>query len=424
MSAEIGYEALSKPREEAPPIDSLAQARAAAFAIAPGVLLAGVGGGMAFPVLPIVGVRAGLSLAFIGVILAANRFTRVLVNPFVGSGVDRFGGKRLLIAGLVSQSLVLGCYLAGVVTGHPGALFLIGRLLHGPSSACVFVAAQTLALDAGGREHKGVTSGIVRSSMAAGMPVGLVLGGVLAGTLGPAAAFGVSMFAPLLAAVVAAYRLPDLRERSSLRPPTFREIFASLASRPVLAIATVNFVSTFCALGVVLTTLVLIVHDRHLSVGGLSDEASSSVLMGALVLSMVASTPLAGRLSDRPGWRARLVLGGIVLMIPGVLLTGAARSPLSLALGLALVGLGMGVLTSPLLAMLGDLVAATERGRAVGCLQLFGDAGGTLGPIVGASLISPSGSMVPYAATAVILAAALPLGWWLIRADVRSPRVI
>ena len=37
------------------------------------MLLAGVAGGIAFPILPIVGVKAGLALPFIGVILAANR---------------------------------------------------------------------------------------------------------------------------------------------------------------------------------------------------------------------------------------------------------------------------------------------------------------------------------------------------------------
>lgn len=45
----------------------------AAWAIAPGVLLAGIAGGIAFPILPVVGLRAGLSLPFIGLIIAANR---------------------------------------------------------------------------------------------------------------------------------------------------------------------------------------------------------------------------------------------------------------------------------------------------------------------------------------------------------------
>src|SRR5262249_25023179 len=47
-----------------------------------------------------------------------------------GALVDRLGGKRLLVVGLFSQVVVLGFYLAGVLTKHTGALFLAGRLLH------------------------------------------------------------------------------------------------------------------------------------------------------------------------------------------------------------------------------------------------------------------------------------------------------
>ncbi len=391
-------------------------ARAGALAIAPGVILAGVGGGMAFPILPLVGLHAGLSLPFIGLILAANRFGRVLVNPFVGSAVDRHGGKRLLIMGLLAQSVVLGFYLAGVLTGHPGAFFLVGRLLHGPSSSCVFVAAQTLALHAGGREHKGLASGIVRSAMASGMPAGLVLGGLLAGWFGAARAFEVAMAAPLVAAGIAALQVPDLRASAAAPAHSFRQVLASLGSRTVAAVAAINFVSTFCALGVILTTLVLIIHERRITLGRFSDQTSSGLFMGVLVVFMALVAPLAGRLSDRRGWRGHVVMAGIVAMVPGVLLIGIARSPVVLAGGLALVGLGMGALTSPLLALLGDLVPSEVRGSAVGCLQLFGDAGGTLGPIVGTSLLATTG-ILAFAGTAGLLALTLPLGFWLVSAE-------
>jgi MFS family permease len=296
----------------------------------------------------------------------------VLVNPFVGSAVDRHGGKRLLIGGLLAQSIVLGFYVAGVLTGHPGALFLVGRLLHGPSSSCVFVAAQTLALHAGGREHKGLASGIVRSAMASGMPAGLVLGGLLAGWFGAARAFEVAMAAPLVAAGIAALQVPDLRASAAAPAHSFRQVLASLGSRTVAAVAAINFVSTFCALGVILTTLVLIIHERSITLGRFSDQTSSGLFMGVLVVFMVLVAPLAGRLSDRRGWRGHVVMAGIVAMVPGVLLIGVARSPAVLAGGLALVGLGMGALTSPLLALLGDLVPvrdARQRSRLLAALR-------------------------------------------------------
>jgi MFS family permease len=400
------------------PSDEQHAARRTALSIAPGVLLAGVGGGMAFPILPLVGLRAGLPLPFIGVILAANRFGRVLANPLVGAAVDRMGPKPVLLAGLLAQTIVLGLYWAGVVTGHPGAFFLVGRLLHGPSSSCVFVAGQTLALDAGGASHKGMTSGIVRSAMQAGMPVGLVLGGLLAGWIGAAGAFSVAMAAPLLALTVAAITVPDLRVVAQ-RTPGVREVIRSLRSRAVGVVAVINFVSTFCALGVILTTLVLIVHERHVPIGALSDQTSAGAYMGVLVVFMILVTPAAGRLSDRRGWRARVVMAGVLVMAPGALLIGLSASTGALASGLALVGLGMGALTSPLLALLGDLVPAHMRGSAVGCLQLFGDAGGALGPIVGTTLLGRSGALC-YVATAVLLVLMLPLGRLLAAAERRG----
>ena len=391
--------------------DEAARARRTALAIAPGVLIAGIGGGMAFPILPLVGLKAGLSLPFIGVILAANRFARVLSNPLVGAAVDRIGGKRVFVAGLAMQVVVLGMYVLGVVTGHPGPFFLAGRLLHGPGSSCVFVSSQTLALNAGGARHRGLSSGIVRSAQAASVPAGLVLGGILAGLVGPAGAFGVAAGVPLVAAAVGNRMIPDLRAEATGRP-TLRQSLATVLDPRVLAIALVNFASYLAAQGVVLTTLVLLIHERGLAIGGLSDETASGVFMAALVMAMVASTPLAGRISDRPGGRAPLVAGGLAAMALGILATGFAASASSLGGGLALVGLGMGTLTTPLLALVGDVAPPEVRGSVVGAMQLFGDAGATIGPLLGTVLLGRS-DVIAYAGTAALLVFVLPVAAWL-----------
>jgi MFS family permease len=129
------------------------------------VLLAGVAGGIAFPVIPLLGVRVGLPLWFIGTILAANRAGRIVSAPIVGVLTDRWGGRRMVILGLASQVVVMALYLVGVVGGNPGLYFLLARLLHGPASACVFVGAQTLALHAGGPSHGGLAAGMVRACL-------------------------------------------------------------------------------------------------------------------------------------------------------------------------------------------------------------------------------------------------------------------
>jgi MFS family permease len=398
-------------RVNAAAIDDEARARRTALAIAPGVVIAGIGGGMAFPILPLVGLKAGLSLPFIGVILAANRFARVVSSPLVGAAVDRIGGKRVFVAGLVLQVAVLALYVLGVVSGHPGPLFLAGRLLHGPGSSCVFVSSQTLALNAGGARHRGLASGIVRSAQAASVPTGLVLGGILAGLVGPAGAFAVAAGVPLVAAAVGQRMIPDLRGDATGRP-TLRQSLATVLDPRVLAIAVVNFASSLAAQGVVLTTLVLVIHERRIAIGGLSDETASGVFMAALVMAMVASTPLAGRISDRPGGRAPLVAGGLAVMAAGLLATGFATSASSLGGGLALLGLGVGTLTTPLLALVGDIAPPEVRGSVVGAMQLFGDAGATIGPLLGTVLLGRSDATA-YAGSAALLVFVLPVAVWL-----------
>ena len=166
----------------------------------------------------------------------------------------------------------------------------------------------------------------------------------------------------------------------------------------------------------ILTTLVLVVHQRGIGVFHWSDQTVSAFFMGLLVICLMATTPLAGRLSDREGLRSLLVLAGLAVMAPGMLLTGWAMTPVAFGVGVSLVGLGMGVLTTPLLALLGDIVPPEIRGSAVGALQLFGDLGGTAGPILGTALLKHS-QVAAFGWSAALLALMLPVALWLWRVE-------
>jgi MFS family permease len=389
-----------------------------ALALASGTLLAGVAGGVAFPILPIVGLRLGLSLPFIGVILAANRAVRVVSSPLVGVMADRFGGRRTLLVGLAVQIVVMGLYALGIVTQRPGPFFLAGRLLHGIGSACVFVSAQALALHAGGASHGGRSAGTVRAAIVLGVPVGLVVGGLLSEAVGDAATFAIAGGAVVVSLAGASVAVPDLRAPIGKRAP-LGETLRAMREPRLLAIGALNFALSFAVGGMVLTTLALLIHSRHLSVLGRNEQGTAGLLMGWMVIIDAAGTPIAGRIGDRWHAHARVATVAVALVVPGLLLVGLSDHLSGITAGLALLGIGGAGLGPSLLVLMGALVPRERRGTGTGMLQLCGDVGGMAGPLVGTALFAGS-TAVPYVGTAVLIACFVPVAAWLARTETRA----
>jgi MFS family permease len=386
------------------------------LALTPGVMLAGVAGGIAFPILPSVGMRVGLPVAFIGLILAANRVTRVVVNPIVGMMADRFGGRRTLLSGLVLQIFVMVLFVLGVRTSHPGFFFLTGRIVHGFGSSCVFVAAQALALHGGGEHHGGRLTGAVRAAIQLGVPLGLVLGGTLSDLWGEALTFEAGALALVAATAIAFPRVPDLR----VTVPRSRliESVRSLADGRLGAIGALSFASTFAGSGMVLTMTTLLVHARHVTIYTLPERATASVLMGWLVFSEAITMPSLGRLGDRHDAHARIATVGVALTVPALVVVAFAPGALTIALGMGLLGFAVACLGPSLLALVGRMVPAERRGLGVGALQVSADIGGALGPLCGSALFGGSVAM-PYLFAAGVTALFLPVAVWLVRASRR-----
>lgn len=383
------------------------------LSLAPAVMLAGVAGGIAFPILPIVGMRVGLPLAFIGLVLAANRITRVLVSTHVGMLVDRLGGRRILIAGLVLLVIVMMCFDLGVRTTHPGVYFLAGRVVHGVGSSCVFVAAQALAIHGGGAEHGGRVGGAVRAVAQIGVPIGLVAGGFLSDLLGEGRTFEVAAVALVAAAVHAFANVPDLRGPLGLRSSVVAALRGFVDLR-LAAVGALGFASAFAGSGMVLTMTTLMVHARHLSAFGLPERATASVLMGWLCLSEAASMPWFGRAGDRRNAHAPIAVAGLALTVPALMMLAWSDRVVTVGAGLFVLGLAVGALGPSLLALVGRIVPAERLGLGVGALQVATDIGGALGPLVGTALFTGSLAL-PFLVTAGVNALLLPFGWILLR---------
>ncbi len=296
---------------------------------------------------------------------------------------DRLGPGPVFTAGLwLSGATFLG-YLAapgyGTVLLLRAAQGFGGGLVYGTAPALV-----TLSLPPA-RHGRGL--GSMSLGLGVGLGIGPLLGGVMLEHWGWASTF---LFrAPLFLALAVlaqsqARRLRGAMPGSARRLPALAPAIADVARLPVLRAALLAFLSNYAQFAVWLLAPFFLVGTLGLSptVGGL--VFALTPLGNALV------APLGGWATDRVGPRAPLACG-LALEVAGLLLiaTLTGATPLALvALGLALVGLGVGLFQVPNLALLMASFPPAQQGVAGGLAFLSRTLGSALGVQVTAALFA------------------------------------
>ena len=362
----------------------------------------GFGGGVVFPILPNLGVVLGISPFMVGLILSANRFTRLFANAPAGIVVDRTGTRTPFVAGLLLQGVATTGYIVAINSGAASAWFLLARVLWGVGSAMVFATAYTIAADVSDGGSRGTNMGLIRGGIIFGFPTGLVVGGVVSEVWGTTAAFVVAATFAFVASGLAYLAVPETHveggTRRSVKP------WDVDTSVPAVTVGLVNFAVLFAYIGVVFATLVLFLDENGLSVLGFGPQGSSGVLMSLTVVSAAVFMFLSGYVSDRQGSRMPALVVFLLVTVVGFVSFAAADTVPTLAAACVMVGAGQGGTSGPLMALLADLTPDDRMGRAVGTNNVFGDVGGGLGPMVSLPLVDAVGFRPVY-----VTCAALPL---------------
>jgi MFS family permease len=105
-----------------------------------------------------------------------------------------------------------------------------------------------------------------------------------------------------------------------------------------------------------------------------------SIILFSLVITVVFSKPLVGRLSDKAGRRTPIVLGCTVSLVPLVFIPFFTQFSALLALAVAY-GVGFSMVTSVTSAFVSELVPLKVVGGAMGFIGTLMDVGQFLGPI-------------------------------------------
>jgi len=296
----------------------------------------------------------GAPVSLIGWIVGLYSAANLVGNLGGGWWADRVGRKLPLLIGLTGVAAALLVY---PLLGEPRPMLAV-RFLHGMGSALVTPAALAYLGDASLSTSRGRTMALYGVVYGMSGLIGPPLAGWLRDRMGYAAVFlGLSALM-LTAALVAGAKIRGGGISSSERPAS------RIPWRSLLRFGlSVSFLAAFCwmfMMGTLLVFLPLIGEERGFT------AARTGMLFGgfALAATLVQASPL-GRLSDRWG-RFPLIALGLTLIAVALLVLSVSHHWGQMMGGMALYGLGFGLLFPAMSALVVDETTPETRGKASG----------------------------------------------------------
>lgn len=331
------------------------------------------------PLLPLFAQSLGGGPAVIGLVVAASTLTGVLVKLPAGALSDVLGRRPLLLAGAMVFALLPFAYLAIATIGG----LLLVRVLHGHATAIFGPVASATISDLAPPDRRGRWLGAYATAQAAGQTAAPVIAGYLLARGGFDVAFvlagAIGLAVPMLVRRVPLGSTAQ-RPLTGRRWIVFRDgVRAVIADRLVLVASAAHAVQ-FVLNGALTAFLPLYAKD---ALGLTTTELGW--LFAVQTLTVLATRPVVGALSDRAGRRVAITLG---LAVSGVTVWTMSLAGQGAMLGASVVVYGVGVATTSAAtsAFITDLTPRERYGAAHGVFGTIYDIGDALGPI-GAGLI-------------------------------------
>jgi MFS family permease len=340
------------------------------------------------PLLPQYVDELGLTKAEAGVLSAAYAAGTLLGSLPAGFVASRMGPRKTVIHGL----LLLG--FSSLVFGFAEQIALLdaARFIQGIAGALIWSGALTWLITTAPEEKRGSVIGKALGTAIAGALLGPALGAI-AGAIGTEPVFSSVLVITVLLSI-AASRLP---EPEAPAQQSFREVMATLVSRPVLEAAAFVAVPS-----VMFGAIEVLVPLRIDALGGGHAVIAAGFIVGAALEAILA--PRAGRLSDRVGRRLPYVIGLAICAVAMIAIATVGTLGLVLA-ALILTSLGAGLCFAPALTLISDVAESSRlhQGFAAGLSNMAWAAGQVIGGIGGGVVASFTGNAEPSFAIALLL---------------------
>ena len=363
----------------------------------PCLVSTGMGQAMLFAILPPAAREIGLSSIEVSTIFVVSAVFWAFTSPGWGRLSDRVGRRPVILIGLLGYGLsmvllagVIGATLEGALTVTVAwPAMIAARCVFGALGSASPPAAQAFVADRTGPEDRASGVALINAAFGVGQTLGPAVGAALT-VLGLLAPIYFSAFLAVLSAGVIYFWLPDSgRRRSGVEPPRQKLAFLDRRVRPFFLLQI--FMQAVRA--VTMITLAFFLQDQ-LALG--SEKTGQAAGIGFMVLAMaglVSQLIVVQRLRPAP---YRMIRGGLASAAIGFGLLWWGTTFGVYLVGLAFLGLGLGLVRPGNAAASSLAVSAEEQGAVAGLLNAVGVTGNMVGPLVGGYLyaLSPTWPIV------------------------------
>jgi len=317
----------------------------------------------ALPVYLVSDLHAGKSQ--VGIVLAAYTIASVMIRPFSGFALDKFGRRSVYLIALLFYTMFFAGYLVALTI----ATLIILRFVQGLTWGVTTISGSTIAVDIIPSSKRGEGVGYFSLSTTLGMSIGPVIGLFICHHWGYMAMFSAGCFistASLLCAY--AMKLPGQLVSGSKIHFNLNHLFYRKAIVPSANLFIIMF-----TYGGMMSFIAL----YGIEIG----IANSSLFFLVLATGIAASRLIAGRAFDRKGPNMILTLC-ITLLVLGFPILALVKNAAGFYLSAVIIGFGIGVVFPTFQTMVNNLSDVEHRGSANSTLYTALDVSMGLGMII------------------------------------------
>jgi len=351
------------------------------------------------PIMRLYADSLGATVAIAGFIIGMYSIINTPANIVSGPLVDKFGRKIPLLLGLGGDAICMFLYTLCSTSQH---LFVV-RGLHGLAGAVLGLATASMVADYSSREKRGRSMGFYAIAMGLAPLIGMMLCGVI---MRNPVGFNMVFYtgsALLLVGVILAFLLPRTEAKGKAESIDFKRIGVIIAKKANIA----SYAAIF-SLWFMMGVITVLLPSYMVSLGMTAFHVA--MVMVATTAACVAFNYPAGLLSDKVGRKIPSIMGLALLVIAINLIPVATSFEELIGLGI-LLGVGMGCILPPVLALISDNTEKGERGTAMGIFHALLTLGvavgapvtGVLASEVGSSLAIHLSTLIPMAAIIAVL---------------------